>query len=86
MDELMLIKYVYGVLRIRCWIYICCDIGGCIKVGVLVYIMNVDVFIGIEVIEGYNGFEGGFYWGYWYLESNLFCIYEYIVLNNILKF
>lgn len=54
--------------------------------GVLVYIMNVDVFIGIEVIEGYNGFEGGFYWGYWYLESNLFCIYEYIVLNNILKF
>lgn len=55
-------------------------------VGASAYITNADALIGTEVIEGYNGPEGGFHRGYRYLESNLFCIYEHIVLNNILKF
>lgn len=77
---------IYGALRTGSRIYIRCDTGGCTKVGALAYITNADALIGTEVIEGYNGPEGGFHRGYRYLESNLFCIYEHIVLNNILKF
>lgn len=77
MDESTSIKHVHGALRTGCRIYVRCDTGG---------ITNADALIGTEVIEGYNGPEGGFHRGYRYLESNLFCIYEHIVLNNILKF
>lgn len=86
MDESTSIKHVHGALRTGCRIYVRCDTGGCTKVGALAYITNADALIGTEVIEGYNGPEGGFHRGYRYLESNLFCIYEHIVLNNILKF
>lgn len=78
--------YVRGALRTGCRIYIRCDTGGCTKVGALAYITNADALIGTEVIEGYNGPEGGFHRGYRYrdLGSSLFCIYEHIiVLNNI---
>lgn len=46
--------------------------------------MRTTHLVGTEVIEGYNGPEGGFHRGYRYrdLGSSLFCIYEHIIVLN----